>query len=245
VYALDTGTGRTVAYRAGERFAFASTYKALAAGVVLRRATDGQLDGVVTYGPAELVAYSPVTAQHVGGGMRLSDVMAAALEESDNTAGNLLLDRLGGPAGLQAALRELGDSTTDVDRMEPALNQATPGDRRDTSSPQALATDLRLLVLGDTLTPGRRDLLVGWLAASTTGAAGIRAAVPSGWRVADKTGSGGHGTQNDIAVVWPSGGPPIVVAVLSDRGMASVPSDDALIAGATKAAVAALRSPVA
>ncbi|GAB2724339.1 class A beta-lactamase [Kitasatospora kifunensis] len=240
VYALDTGTGHTVTYRADERFAFASTYKALAAGVLLKRDTDAQLDHVITYSTSDLAQYSPITSQHVATGMSVRDLIVAALEYSDNTAANLLLNELGGPAGLQAAMRDLGDATTNVDRTEPTVNEATPGDTRDTSTPRALGTDLRAFVLGDALPADRAQLLTGWLKANTTGGPYIRAGVPAGWQVGDKTGNGGYGTRNDIAILWPSGRAPIVLAILSDRGTAGASSDDALLADATKAALAAL-----
>ncbi len=241
VYVLDTGTGREVTYRADERFAHASTYKALATGVLLRHASDADLDKVVTYRAADLQKWAPITSQHVASGMRLRDLAAAAIEYSDNTAANLLVDRLGSPAGLQQALRALGDATTNVNRTEPTLNEATPGDRRDTSTPRALACDLRRFVLGDALPDGRRQQLKDWLLGNTTGAPYIRAGVPAGWKVGDKTGNAGYGTRNDIAVAWPDrGGSPVVIAILSDRGRANASSNDSLIAQATKTALAAL-----
>jgi beta-lactamase class A len=239
VYVLDTGTGRTVTYRADERFAHASTFKALAAGVVLRSGAD--LDHVIKYRAKDLQEYAPITSKHVTTGMRLRDVIAAALEYSDNTAANLLLDRIGGPPGLQKALRALGDRTTHADRPEPAVNETRPGDIRDTSTPRALGTDLRNFVLGDLLPAERRDLMRTWLLANTTGAHFIRAGVPSGWKIGDKTGNGAYGTRNDIAIAWPPSGNPLVIAVQSDRGRANAPSDDALIADATRMALAALR----
>jgi beta-lactamase class A len=238
---LDTGTGRTVTYQADERFAYCSTFKVLAAGILLQRTTDGQLDRVVSYGASVLVAHSPITSQHVGTGMTLRDLIAAALQYSDNTAGNLLLNQLGGPRGLQMALRGRGDTTTNVDRIEPALNEAIPGDTQDTSTSRALGTDLRRLLLGGMLPIGRRQLLTSWLAGNTTGGPYIRAGVPSGWKVGDKTGNGGYGTRNDIAIAWPPSGSPIVIAILSGRGSADASSDDALIADATKVGIAALR----
>jgi beta-lactamase class A len=237
VYVADNG--RTVTYRADERFAYASTFKVLAAGVLLKRAPD--LDRLITYRASDLVDYSPVTSKHVGKGMTLRELMAAALQVSDNTAANLLVDQLGGPSGLQAALRDLGDTTSHVDRTEPALNDATPGDIRDTSTPRALGTDLHRFVLGDVLPESRRRLLTNWLVGNTTGGPYIRAGVPSGWKVGDKTGNGGYGTRNDIAIVWPPSASPIDVAIESDRASANASSDDALIADATKAALAALR----
>ncbi|MEU9488384.1 class A beta-lactamase [Streptomyces decoyicus] len=241
VYMLDTGTGRTVTYRAGERFAHASTFKALAAGIVLKRSTDAELNRVIHYSASDLEDYAPITKQHVDKGMTLRDLVKAALQYSDNTAANLLLDQLGGPAGLQRALRGMGDTTTRVNRTEPTLNEAKPGDTRDTSTPRTLGADLRGFVLGDVLPEGRRQLLTDWLRGNTTGGPYIRAGVPSGWKVGDKTGNGGYGTRNDIAIVWPTSGAPIVVAVLSDRSSKDAASDDALIKDATKAGLAALR----
>ncbi|WP_344272744.1 class A beta-lactamase [Streptomyces hebeiensis] len=243
VYVLDTGTGRTVTYRADERFAHASTFKALLAGVVLKRTSDARLDHTVRYDAedVERSGYAPITSRHVDEGMTIRALTDAALRHSDNTAANLLLEELGGPAELQAALRELGNRTTNVDRWEPELNEATPGDVRDTSTPRALGTDLRRFVLGDALPEDRRQLLTDWLVRNTTGDPFIRAGVPDGWKVGDKTGTGEYGTRNDIAIAWPPGRDPVVIAVQSDRGVADADSDDALIAEATKAALAALR----
>lgn len=238
VYALDTWTGRTITYRADDRFAYASTFKALAAGVLLRDGAD--LDKVITYRAADLQDYSPVTSKHVATGMTLRDIIDAALRYSDNTAANLMLAQLGGPAGVQGQLRGLGDATTHVDRTEPSLNDAVPGDVRDTTTPRAIATDLRRFVLGDALSADKRQELTDWLVANTTGGPYIRAGVPTSWRVGDKTGNGGYGTRDDIAVAWPPHGSPVVIAVLSDRGKPNAPSADTLIADATKTAITAL-----
>jgi beta-lactamase class A len=239
VYVLDTGTGRAVSYQAGTRFAYCSTSKALATGILLRRGAP--LNRVITYRASDLVEYSPITSQHVSTGMTLQAVMEAALEDSDNTAANLLLEQLGGPARLQGALRGIGDTTIDSDRNEPSLNDATPGDTRDTSTAEALGADLRQFVLGHLLSPSRRQLLTDWLLHNTTGGPYIRAGVPSGWKVGDKTGNGYWGTRNDIAIAWPPHGAPFVIAVLSSRGSVNASSDDALIADATRTALADLR----
>jgi beta-lactamase class A len=242
LYALDTGTGRTVAYDADDRFAFCSTLKAFAASVLLQRDTDQQLNQVIHYTKADLLSYAPITEQHVSTGMTLNAIMAAAIEYSDNTAANLMLQQIGGPAALQAALRGEGDSTTNVDRTEPTLNTATPGDTRDTTTPRAWVTDLRTFVLGDALSASHRAQLVAWLQANTTGGPYIRAAVPAGWKVGDKTGNGDYGARNDIAVIWPpDNAAPIVLAVLTNRGSdENATSNDALIADASKVALQAL-----
>lgn len=239
VYVLDTGTGRAVTYQAATRFAYCSTFKALATGILLLRGVP--LNRVITYRASDLVEYSPITSQHVSTGMTVEAVMEAALEYSDNTAANLLLDQLGGPAKFQEALRGIGDMTTNSDRNEPSLNDATPGDIRDTSTAQALGTDLREFVVGHLLSTSSRELLTDWLLHNTTGGPYIRAGVPVGWKVGDKTGNGYWGTRNDIAIAWPPHGAPYVIAILSSRGSINASSDDALIADATRIALADLR----
>ncbi|MEU7574353.1 class A beta-lactamase [Micromonospora sp. NPDC049240] len=241
VYAVDTGTGRTLAHRADERFAYASTCKALAAGALLAATSDADLDRVVRYRRADLVSYSPVTERYVGSGMTLRAVAEAAVRQSDNTAGNLMFAELGGPAAFERALRGVGDRVTDPARTEPDLNEAAPGDVRDTSTPRALVGSLRAYALGDVLPPPDRAVLLDWMRSSTTGAGLVRAGTPAGWRVADKSGTGGYGTRNDIAVVWPPDAAPIVLAVLTTRADRNATPDDALVAGAAAATLAAMR----
>ncbi|MFC9651892.1 MULTISPECIES: class A beta-lactamase [unclassified Streptomyces] len=241
VYAIDTGTGREVAYRDGERFPYASTFKALAAGAVLRKYSLGGMDRVIRYSKDDLVANSPVTEQHVETGMSLKELCDATVRYSDNTAANLLFDELGGPKGLQAVLRGIGDDVTLMERREPELSRWVPGDTRDTSTPRALAGDLRAFVLGDVLGKGERARLTEWLRTNTTGDELIRAGVPKGWVVGDKTGSGSyHGARNDIAVVWPPDSAPIVMAIMSNRPGKDARYDNKLIAEATSVVVGAL-----
>lgn len=247
--AVDTATGRSVAHRADERFAVASTVKALSAAVVLDATTDAELDRLVPVRAEDVVSHSPVTGPRVGTGISLRDAAAAAVTVSDNTAQNLLLDALGGPAGFQDALRALGDTTTDPERREPELNDVVPAEisassTADTSTPRAVATSLRAVAVDDALDPGDRAQLVEWLRGSTTGAATIRAGVPADWLVGDKTGTGnGYGIRNDIGVLWPGGNPdaaPVVLAVFTDRAGADAEPSDELIARATSAALDAL-----
>ncbi|GAA0593897.1 class A beta-lactamase [Streptomyces crystallinus] len=233
VYAVNTGNGREVGYRDGERFAYASTFKALAAGAVLRKYGLAGMSKLIRYSKDDLVANSPVTEKHVDTGMTLGELGDAAVRYSDNTAGNLLFDALGGPKGLERALREAGDTVTRVERREPELNQWTPGSVRDTSTPRTLARDLRAFVLGDRLGTPERAQLTQWLRTNTTGDELIRAGVPKGWTVGDKTGAGGvYGIRNDIAVVWPPDGAPIVMAIVSNRGTRDADYDNKLIADA-------------
>ncbi|WP_454855546.1 class A beta-lactamase [Promicromonospora soli] len=241
LYAVDTGTGRVAAYDEDKRFAFASTYKALAAGAVLERSSAADLREVITFDATDLAEHSPVAEQHVSDGMTMLEIIDAAVRQSDNTAGNLLFDALGGPTGFQAALCAIGDETTVSARREPELNDVAPGDDRDTSTAEALAADLRAYALGDVLDDAGRRVLVEALRGSVTGAETIRAGVPDGWVVGDKTGTSGDGTRNDIGIVWPPDGDPIVLAVLTRAEARGAEPDDALLAEVTAVAVEALR----
>lgn len=241
VYAVDTGSGRELTHRADERFGYASTHKAFSAAAVLQRTSVDGLAKVLKYTRADLQENSPVTEKHVDTGISLRDAIDAALRYSDNTAANLLFKELGGPQGLAAALRAIGDTTTHVDRTEPGLNDLAPGDIRDTSTPRAMATTLRAFTLGAALPPEKRTILTDIMRANQTGATVIRAGAPAGWAVADKTGTGSYATRNDIAVVWPSGRAPIVLVVMSDKKAADAEADDRLIAGAAKLALDSLR----
>ncbi|SFO42597.1 beta-lactamase class A [Geodermatophilus obscurus] len=240
VFAVDTGSGATIEHRADERFAYASTIKALAAGALLAQTSPADLARAVPIAAADLApAYSPVTETRVGGSMTLAELCDAAVRFSDNSALNLLLRELGGPAGLDAALERVGDTVTEVVRDEPGLNSAVPGDPRDTTTPRALAGSLRAYAL-DAAAPEDREQLVDWLRRNTTGDALIRAGVPDDWDVGDKTGTGAYGTRNDVAVVIPPGRSPIVLAVMSSRDEPDAEHDDALIAETTRVVAAGL-----
>ncbi len=238
--AIDTGSGATVTHRAGERFAFASAAKVFIAATVLDDARSGDLDAVVPIEQRDLLSYAPVTSQHVGSGMTVRALLDAMLRSSDNTAANLLVARVGGPSVVQQWLRGIGDQVTQVVRVEPDLNEAAPGDERDTTTPAQFAADLRTVLLGDALRPEDRKLLVDTMAGTTTGAATIRAGVPTGWSVADKTGTGSYGVRNDVGIVTPPGRAPIVLVVMTSRSRADAKPVDALVAAATKVTVAAL-----
>jgi beta-lactamase class A len=238
VYALDTGTGREVAFQADDRFAYASTFKALLAGAVLQQYGLDGIDEVVTYSQDDVVENSPVSENFTETGMSLRGLCAATLWYSDNTAANLLLDAIGGPDGFDAALEELGDDVSEAVRYEAEMSEGKPGDTRDTSTPRAFAGDLRAFLLGDALKPDERELLRTWMETNVTGGTLIRAGVPDDWTVADKSGTAGYGGRNNIAVVWPDdGGDPLVMAVMSTRGKLNAEQNDELIAEAATVAV--------
>ncbi|MYW17399.1 class A beta-lactamase [Streptomyces sp. SID2955] len=235
VYARNVRTGRTLAHRAGERFAMCSTFKAFAAAAVLRdRAGCAPLNRVVHYPPLDLLPNSPRTTEHQATGMTVADLCAAAIQYSDNAAGNLLLREIGGPAGLTRFYRSLGDRTSRLDRWEPELNTAIPGDPRDTTTPEAVAASLEHVTLGRALAPAGRERLVGWLKGNTTSAARFRAGLPGEWTVADKTGTGSYATANDIGVAWTTRGTPVVLVVLSTRPTPDAAVDEKLVEEAAR-----------
>jgi beta-lactamase class A len=215
VAALDVHSGKRVSYRDADRFPMCSTFKFLAAASVLHRVDQGEehLDRRISFGAGDLLEHAPVTRAHVqAGSMTLGDLCAAAVEESDNTAANLILGTFGGPPALTGYARALGDPVTRLDRTEPALNEAVAGDERDTTTPAAMLGDMRAILTGNALSPASRDRLTGWLVASTTGAARLRAGLPPGWQAGDKTGTGRNGASGDLAIVWPPNRQPLLIA---------------------------------
>jgi beta-lactamase class A len=234
VYAIDTGTKETVEFREDERFAYTSTSKALATAVLLKQNPISVLEEIRTFTNEDIVTYSPITEDFVNKGMSLGKIAEAAMQYSDNTAGNLLFEELGGPDGFEKALRESGDTITMADRIEPDLNEAIPGDSRDTSTPKALATTLEVFGISEYLPADKQEIFTNWLKGNTTGDSLIRAGVPEGWEVGDKSGAGGYGTRNDIAIVWPPNREPIIIAIMSSRNEENASFNDELIAKATK-----------
>ncbi len=235
VMVMDMQTGAIWQHRANERFPLCSTFKAIAGAAILARVDQRKEDlrRRVILQPSDLVTYSPVTKDRVGGqGITIAELCDAAITTSDNTAGNQLLKAIGGPEGFTTFVRSIGDSVTRLDRWETDLNEAVPGDPRDTTTPAAMTITLQALVLGGVLSSKSRDQLIAWLAANKVGDTKIRAGLPKNWRVADKTGAGAHGTNNDVAIVWPPSRKPILISIyttetdatLEDRnaGMAEI-----------------------
>ncbi|MEU6315150.1 class A beta-lactamase [Streptomyces sp. NPDC047014] len=236
VYARNTATGRTVLHRADELFPMCSVFKTPAVAAVLR---DLDHDGTELARRIHYTAQDVTDAdggaitsrpENIAGGLTVAELCSAAISYSDNAAANLLLRELGGPHAVTRLCRSLGDRTTRLDRWEPALNSAEPWRMEDTTSPRAIAATYERLVLGDALDPGDRKLLTGWMLANTTSGARFRAGLPAGWSLADKTGAGSYGTNNDVGIAWPPGRPPVVLSVLSTLREQAAPRDDTLIA---------------
>jgi beta-lactamase class A len=241
VYARNVRIGRTVAYRAGERFAMCSTFKAFAAAAVLRDHGDcAPLDRVIHYPPRDILDNSQHSEDHLATGMTVGQACAAAIQYSDNTAGNLLLRQVGGPQGLTRFFRSLGDQVSRLDRWETDLNTATPGDQQDTSTPQALGTSFERLTLGRALARTDREQLVTWLKGNTTSDKRFGAGLPRDWALADKTGTGSYATANDIGIAWTTRHTPLLLTVLSTKDARDAPVDNDLIRDAAALLAAAL-----
>lgn len=210
---INTADRSQILYRGDERFAMCSTSKAIVVAAVLKQSETQHdiLQQKMSIKKADLTNWNPVTEKYVDKEMTLAELSAAALQYSDNTAMNKLLEHLGGTGNVTAFARSIGDTTFRLDRTEPELNTAIPGDERDTTSPLAMAKSLHKLTLGDALAGTQRAQLVAWLKGNTTGGQSIRAGLPESWVVGDKTGGGDYGTTNDIAVVWPEGRAPLIL----------------------------------
>jgi beta-lactamase class A len=245
VAVLDTATGTRTLHRGDERFPMCSTFKLVACAAVLAKVDAGKLrlDQHIVFQKTDLITYSPITQTHTGApGMTLGEICAAAIDYSDNTAANLILANIGGPAGFTQFARSLGDPVTRLDRIETALNESLPNDPRDTTTPSAMVANLNSLLLGSALSPASRDQLTQWLLANTTGGTRLRAGVPATWRVGDKTGTGDQGSTNDIGILWPPTAKPLLVCAYLTGTKASADQRNATIAAVGRAVAAAFHS---
>lgn len=211
-------------YRGDEAFPLTSTFKAFACAALLARvdAKQEDLQRQIAIHKQELITYSPVTEKFTGKTLSTADLCSAAVTLSDNTAGNLVLASIGGPSGFTQFMQTLGDRKSSLSRWEPDLNEATPGDTRDTTSPNAAVQSLRTLVSGDTLTPDSRQTLIGWLRNDQVADQLIRSYLPTSWIIGDKTGAGGHGSRAIIAVIWPPQKKPLFLAIYLTQTEASM-----------------------
>ena len=242
VVGFNTGSGARIQHRAHERFPLCSTFKLMLAAAVLERsAKDASLlSKNVSYSKSDLIEHSPITEKHVATGMTVAAMCAATIQYSDNAAANLLLKVLGGPATVTAFARGIGDQAFRLDRTEPELNTSIPGDPRDTTTPAAMSDSIQRLVLGDALGAGQRDQLRTWLLGNTTSTERFLAGVPAGWKVGDKTGAGSYGSTNDVGVLWPPTGAPIVLSVYLTFPQKDARNRNDVVASATRIAAAAL-----
>ena len=239
--AKDLGTGRMLAWRGDERFVYCSTFKMYLAAATLLRVQSGEerLDRMIAITRADMTNHAPVTEPSIGGALSVEALMKGAVEVSDNPAANLLLTAMGGIEPMQAFYRGIGDATTRADRFEPEMNRLD-GDK-DTIQPLQSAANIERLFVdaGTPLASSSRSLLLKWMVDSPTGANRIKAGVPSGWRVAHKTGTGGYGPTNDIGLLYPPTGAPVIVAAYY-HAATDDPKNEVVIADATRMALTQL-----
>jgi len=236
LYAINTANNQSIQYRALERFPIQSTFKVMAVSAILKQseADNNLLKQKITYAKQDLVFWSLITEKHVADGMTIFDLCAAAMMYSDNTATNLIVKKLGGPEAVTAFARSIGDNTFRIDDWEPDLN-SNPDDLRDTSTPKAMEKSLQKLTLGNVLTSSKRNQLLTWMKGNTTGDTRIRAGVPKGWIVADKTGAGNdYGISNDIGIIWPPNCAPIVIAIYSGHNKKDTTRRDDILVSSTR-----------
>lgn len=239
VAVLDTSDGQLWQYRADERFPMASTSKALMCAALLARG-QGAMKTAWLVRQDAIQTYAPTTEKMLGEYVSAAQLCAITMRNSDNTAANGVLEILGGPQAVTAFLRTVGDATTRLDRNEPTLNEATPGDPRDTTTPQAMVQTLHRLALGEALNPYAQERLITWLRHNEVGGPLLRAGVPEDWTMADRTGAGGFGTRGVVAVMWPPQGAPLVAAVYVTETRASMDERNAAIAAIGKAIAVAV-----
>jgi beta-lactamase class A len=240
---LDTKSSTIWAYRGDERFPLDSTHKAFACAALLAKVDRGEtsLQKRVTIVAADLVAHSPITEKRIGpDAISLSELCAASMAVSDNTAANAVLSAIGGPPAVTDFFRTLGDEVSRLDRNEPDLNESAPGDPRDTTTPAAAVADLNKLLIGDALKPAAREQLKQWMIDDAVAGALLRAALPSDWRIGDRSGAGEHGSRGIVAVLWPPDRAPIVTAIYIRDTTASLDARNAAIARIGAALVKAL-----
>lgn len=242
VYAINTANNHRILYRAAARFPMCSTNKMMGVAAILHKSQNDPnfLNQKIYYKKKDLVVYSPVTAEHVEDGMTIAELCAATLTTSDNTAINLLMKQIGGPKGVTAFARSIGDRRFRLDRWEPELNSALPGDIQDTSTPLAMATSLQRLGLESGLLNTQREQLQSWLKNNKTGDLRIRAGVPRNWIVGDKTGTCKFGTTNDIGILWPPNGLPIVLAIYFTQNEENAAPREDILASVTRIILSAM-----
>ena len=217
LYAINTANNKIISFNANKRFPFCSTSKVMTVAAILLKSSKKPsfLQKIIYFKKAAILksGYAPITKNNIKNGMSVEALCAACIRYSDNTAANILMRMLGGPQAVTKFARRIGDDKFNLNRYEPQLNSAIPGDKRDTSTPKAMAKSLQKLILGHILPPKQHSLLEHWLITNTTGNNRIRAGAPKNWLVGDKTGTGQYGTTNDIAILWPPNYAPIVLSI--------------------------------
>lgn len=240
VYERDTKN--TWSYKGNEHFPLMSTFKTFACAALLSDVDAGKvkLGKPVEIKQDMLVTYSPVTEKYVGKEFTLRDACVAAMTMSDNTAANIVLDNIGGPKGLTRFMLRIGDNHTRLDRMEPTLNEAVPGDMRDTTTPDAITLSLNKILFEDVLTEHSKKQLKQWMMDNKVSDGLVRSVLPEGWKIADRSGAGGFGSRGITAVIWSETRPPVILSIYLSQTDASFDSRNQAIAEIGKEIISSL-----
>jgi beta-lactamase class A len=246
LWALNTANNKKIAYRSSERFPFCSTFKLILTAAILQKSTQAKnlLDESIVISKEEVTSsgYAPITKNFIGKKMSVRELCSAAMMHTDNTASNLLVKKLGGVTEVTNFARSLGDDFFRLDRWEPKLSSSIPGDQRDTTTPESMGLDIYKLTLTNVIPINLKNELMQWMIGNTTGETRIRAGVPAGWKVGDKTGAGGYGTTNDVGIIWPSEkSKPIILSIYFTKTQKNSSSPHEVIAEATKLILASIR----
>ncbi|MCF6766562.1 class A beta-lactamase [Thiotrichales bacterium 19S3-7] len=243
---IDTSNNATLRYHSNDRFPYCSTFKFIVVGAILKQSNHNPnlLTQRIYYTKNDIVnAYSPYTIDNLKQGNSSMSVKALskAAMYSDTTATNLLIKKLGGNDKVIEFAHSIGNTPFRLDRMEPHINTAIPGDQRDTSTPYAMAYSMQQIALGNVLNKMQKDYFQQWLRLNQTGDQRIRAAAPSNWIVGDKTGTGDYGTTNDVAVLWPPNHKPIIISIYYTQDKKDAKSNNMVLKLAAKVGITALK----
>lgn len=227
---IDKESGMTWSYRGDEAFPINSTHKAYLCAALLEKVDQKKLalNDQTTIAKRDLVTYSPITKKLQSASN--AQLCEAAVSYSDNTAANKVMENIGGVDSFNGFMRSIGDQKTRLDRKEPELNEGTPGDPRDTTTPVAAVRSLDQIFFSDRLSRSSKSELKTWMINDQVAADLLRKSVPSGWAIADKTGAGGYGSRSIVAVVYPSGKKPLLVSIYITNTKATIGESNAAIA---------------
>lgn len=228
------GNDEAVIVGGDRRYPMQSVFKLPIGMAVLAAVDRGELalDQRVAVTPADFVSdrqHSPIRDRHPDGvELTVSELLRAAASGSDGTAADVLLDLLGGPAGVEAFLREIGVEGVDVRATEKDMGRDYDAQYRNGAAPAGAIEMLRALDAGRGLSPESHALLLRLLTKTTTGRNRLRGRLPEGTPVAHKTGTsrardGLTAATNDVGLITLPDGRRLAIAVF----VSDSPADDA------------------
>lgn len=237
LYAIDTNSGKIISYRGNQTFPFESTFKLMGVAALLHyNQSKPVLQKRLFIKPEQLVMWHPISGLYINQKVSLQTLAEGAISYSDNTAINMIIRELGGLDKINHFARMVGNNTFNLKHYEVNLN-SNPNNNEDSSTPKDMALSLQNILLGNVLSEHNKQLLFQWMRNNTTGYGRIRAGVPLGWAVADKTGSGSYGVANDIGLVWSPSCKPIILSIYTHQNKQAAIAQDDVIAKVTQMAL--------